>query len=242
MTKKATASTPKPKVTKATAVKAEPVSTAIVMREISLSPRQTSIMNAETPAALIKTKPGRGGKKVQYVEGGYVISKLNQAFSPLGWEFNIVERGQTERKNENRAEGEVWVYGELTIIDHKNNFRTTKGQYGQHPIHEKVPIGDAFKAAGTDALKKCASMLGIALDVYWGTLDTNEETVPKEPTPEELFERAMMMIRASTNVSGLIEYDEKLKDLTQGKFNAKQRAALSMAVNNRVGQLDAQQA
>ena len=211
--------------------------TAIVMQEIQLTPRQTGIIAQETPKALIKEKPGRGGKKVQYVEGGYVISKLNEAFSPLGWEFKIVEKGQTERKNENKAEGEVWVYGELTIIDHKNGYRTTKGQYGQHPIHEKVPIGDAYKAAGTDALKKCASLLGIALDVYWGTLDKNEDAPPPKMTPEETFERAKMMIASTRDVGGLVVYADKLK--TSKIFNAAQKAELNRLISSKVDALDA---
>ena len=211
--------------------------TAIVMQEIQLTPRQTGIIAQETPKALIKEKPGRGGKKVQYVEGGYVISKLNEAFSPLGWEFKIVEKGQTERKNESKAEGEVWVYGELTIIDHKNGYRTTKGQYGQHPIHEKVPIGDAYKAAGTDALKKCASLLGIALDVYWGTLDKNEDAPAPKMTPAELFERAKMMIASTRDVGGLVVYADKLK--TSKTFNEAQRKELNALISSKVDALDA---
>lgn len=216
---------------------AEVTSTAIVLQEISLSPRQTGIVNAETPKDLIKSKPGRGGKRVAYVEGGYVISKLNQAFSPLGWEFKITERGQTDRKNENKAEGEVWVYGELTIIDHKNNFRTTKGQYGQHPIHEKVPIGDAYKAAATDALKKCASLLGIALDVYWGTLDREEALAPKDNklTPAEAFERAKLMLKSVRDVTVLMEYDEKLKI---SKFTEAQKKELHSLISAQVDALD----
>lgn len=216
------------------------ITKAIVMQEIQLSQRQTGIIQMETPPALVKSKPGRGGKRVSYIEGGYVISRLNQAFSPLGWEFKIVEKGQTDRQNENNTEGEVWVYGELTIIDHKNAYRTTKGQYGQHPIHKKVPIGDAYKAAGTDALKKCASLIGIALDVYWGQLDAPEDKpTDSKPSKNELFERAKVMVAGMRNVGGLIEYSEKLKE---GKtFDAKQKAELQALINATVGKLEAKE-
>ena len=211
--------------------------TALVIREIALTPRQTGIVQAETPKALIKTKPGRGGKAVQYVEGGYVVSRLNEAFSPLGWEFRVVEKGETPRKNERSAEGEVWVYGELTIVDHKNNYRVTKGQYGQHPIHEKVPYGDALKAAGTDSLKKCASLLGIALDVYWGTLDRAEEQKPTKLSPAETFERAKIMIAATRDTGGLVAYAEKLKE--SKIFSAEQKKELNRLISSRVDALDA---
>lgn len=213
---------------------------AIVLHEIALSPRQEALVKQTTPEQFVKTKPGRGGKNVQYIEGGYVINKLNEMFSPLGWEFKIVERGETERKNEKSAEGEVWVYGELTVIDHKAGFRVSKGQYGQHPIHEKVPIGDAFKAAATDSLKKCASMLGIGLDVYWGMLDTSSpDGDQKAPDPAELYERALVMIKGTRNIGGLIEYEEKLNEST--KFTKQQKEALVKAVRSRVSEIEAQQ-
>lgn len=213
---------------------------ALILNEIRLSQNQLTVVNAETPEAFIKKKPGRGGKSVTYVEGGYVINRLNAAFSPVGWEFKVTERGETTRSNEKNSEGEVWVYGELTVIDHKNGFRVSKGQYGQHPIHKNVPFGDALKSAGTDALKKCASLYGIALDVYWGQLDSPEEKDDKKakPTPEELFERAKMMIYASRNISGLIEYSEKLKE--SKTFTKEQNQELLKAVNGRVDALQSE--
>lgn len=212
---------------------------ALVLHETSLTTRQTGIVNAPTPKQAIKSKPGRGGKKVTYIEGGYVISRLNEAFSPLGWEFRITERGTTDRKNEKSAEGEVWVYGELTIIDHKNGFRVTKGQYGQHAIHEKVPIGDAYKAAGTDALKKCASLLGIGLDVYWGTLDIGTGEEGRGPSDADLFERAKTMVSRINDMGALFEYREKLKN-KEGKLTDAQRSEMITLVDKRLAQLDAQ--
>ena len=222
--------------------KGEVVSTAIVLHEIALSARQTGIINVETPKDLIKSKPGRGGKRGAFVEGGYVISKLNQAFSPLGWEFEVVEHGSSDRKTENSAEGEVWVKGKITIIDHVKGFRVSKTQFGQHPIHKNVPIGDAYKAAATDALKKCASLLGIALDVYWGTLDREEASAPKQTklSPAEAFERAKLMLKSVRDSSVLIEYDEKLK--TSKVFNEAQKKELHGLINGLVSQLDNKQA
>lgn len=160
----------------------------VVLSQTKLAPRQKRIIGEATPKIFIREKPGRGGKKMSYVEGGYVIAKLNEAFSPLGWEFKVAEKGTTDRKNESNAEGEVWVYGELSVVDHKNGYRVTKGQYGQHPIHKNVPIGDAYKAAATDSLKKCASYLGIALDVYWQeTSDVQRAALANKPGNNKSF-------------------------------------------------------
>lgn len=186
---------------------------AITLAQIALSTNQVAALTAPTPAQYVRTKPGRGGKKVSYVEGGYVTNQLNKVFGPMNWSFKVTERGETQRKNENNAEGEVWVYGELTIHDHKRGYNVAKGQYGQHPIHLKVPYGDALKAAETDALKKCASLFGIALDVYWNLLDTSVQEpaaqVPQTPQPVSatstkpkqlsVFERSKLWVEQTTD-------------------------------------------
>ena len=65
---------------------------------------------------------------------------------------------------------EVKVRGTLTV--RMDGRAITKTQYGCQPIEMKrdgtapVSIGDAYKGAATDAMKKCASLLGIALDLY----------------------------------------------------------------------------
>jgi len=157
------------------------MSKALIVSKVDLSPVQRAQLEQPTPAVYIRTKPGRGNRPVRYVEGGFVIARLNQVLGPLNWSFQVTERGESARKNETSAEGEVWVKGELTIHDHKSGAKVTKVQFGQHPIHKNVPVGDAFKAAGTDALKKCAAMLGIGLDVMWAGFDSGRQPSAPEP-------------------------------------------------------------
>lgn len=151
---------------------------AIIVSKVDLSPVQRGMLEQPTPAVYIRMKPGRGGRQVRYIEGGFVINRLNQVLGPLNWSFKVTERGETTRKNEQSAEGEVWVYGEMTIHDHKSGASVIKGQFGQHPIHKNVPIGDAYKAAETDSLKKVAAMLGIGLDVMWSGMDSGRQESP----------------------------------------------------------------
>jgi len=201
----------------------------LTIHEVSLTPRQDKILTAITPAEYIKQRKGRGGKMVQYVEGGYVISQLNKTFSPLGWEFEIVEQGIEEK--------EVWVKGKLSIKDYKTGFSISKAQYGQHTREDKVPLGDTLKAAGTDSLKKCASLLGIGLDIMWAQMDMPEEKKPIELSPEQKFERAKVMIKATKNSGGLFEYLDKMK---QGKtFNAKQKKELESLISVRIDEINA---
>lgn len=216
---------------------------AIVLRQVKLAPQQVQAIQRKTPDMWVRTKPGRGGKKVKYVEVGYVINTLNEVFGAPNWEFEILEQGQTTRANENNAEGEVWVRGKLTIIDHKNGFRVSKTQYGQHPIHKKVPIGDAFKASASDALKKCASLFGIGLDIMWASMDSAEENKkeePKEKDPQAMFEKAKKMIEACRIPATLIAIDEKIQ--SSKVYNKEQKAELHRLTSSRVDDLDGNQA
>jgi len=132
----------------------------------SLNPAQKVFITQKTPRKFIKTRPGPGGISLGYVEVGYIINILNQAFG-WDWDFRILDQQVGKRQ--------VWVRGELTVRvgDHV----ITKGQFGGADIkynrqsNEPVSIADDLKAAASDCLKKCASMLGIAGDVYWKDLD-----------------------------------------------------------------------
>ena len=131
-----------------------------------LNEAQRAFITQKTPQQFIKTRPGPGGLRLSYVEIGYVISMLNQVFG-YDWDFRILDQ-QVGKK-------QVWVRGELTVrvMDHT----VIKGQFGGADIKmnrqsgEPVSIADDLKAAASDCLKKCASMLGVAGDVYWGDLD-----------------------------------------------------------------------
>lgn len=136
-----------------------------------LNSAQLAFITQKTPPQFIKKRPGPGGMQLSYVEVGYVINILNQVFG-WDWDFRILDQ-QIGNK-------QVWVRGELTIRLRGHNI--IKGQYGGAEIkfnrvsEEPISIADDLKAAASDCLKKCASLLDIAGDVYWGDLNNwNEE-------------------------------------------------------------------
>ncbi len=106
--------------------------------------------------AQIRQRKGRNGL-LDYVEGHSVIQRLNEALEGA-WSFEIVE-------HEIREE-EVLVLGKLTAAG------ITKMQFGASQVTREresgslVSLGDDLKAAGTDALKKCATFLGVGLHLY----------------------------------------------------------------------------
>lgn len=157
------------------------------MSDTTLITKQTEKAILEkTPAKYIKKRQGRGGKQLDYVETGYVINKLNEVFSYM-WSFEVVD--------EKIGETQVYVKGKLTA--HLSpTLSITKVQYGGKDIAKgsngrPIDIGDDMKAASSDALKKCASLFGIAQDVFWPAgKEYTEEPQKEEKTDRPTIQQA----------------------------------------------------
>jgi hypothetical protein len=109
----------------------------------------------------IKQREGNFGKMLDYIEGHAVIERLNMAFE-AEWSFSILEHRILEKTDE------VLVVGQLKAGD------VVKTQFGSSRITraresgELISLADDFKAAATDSIKKCASLLGVGLHLYNG--------------------------------------------------------------------------
>jgi len=120
----------------------------------------------------IRQRKGNFGKMLDYIEGHAVIQRLNDAFDG-GWSFHIVSH--------EILENEVIVCGALTAED------ITKQQYGSSQITRNsqdnsiISLGDDLKSATTDALKKCATLLGVGLHLY-GEKETVQDTGQRNHT------------------------------------------------------------
>lgn len=135
-----------------------------------------SILRGKTPASVIKKRPGKGGKEFSYVPGWYVKKMLNSLFA-LQWDFEIVPIKEGELFHLNSKQ--VVVMGKLTIRDTGGSPRIIKMAVGKKELAypkavdgkmstTPIDLGNDIKAAETDALKRAATGLGIALDLYQG--------------------------------------------------------------------------
>ncbi len=136
-----------------------------------MSENQLTKILQKTPRQYVYQRPGKGGGKFDYVTVSYVQKALNYIFG-WNWDFEIIQRG-TEG-------GQVWVLGKLTVRGMQSGQTIVKTQYGRADIKMKksggmLDYGNDLKGASSDALKKCASLLGIASDIY-GKADYKEET------------------------------------------------------------------
>lgn len=144
-----------------------------------VSEKQVLQLLQKTPDKYKYSRPAKGGGKWAFVTGSYVTKVLNWVFG-WAWDFEIASHGK---------EGDmVWVLGKLTVKDDKGH-TITKTQFGRADVKfkrgtkEMLDYGNDLKSATTDALKKCASLLGIASDIY-GKTEFKQETgqdVSEEP-------------------------------------------------------------
>ena len=128
-------------------------------------------------AKFIKQRKGRGNVMLDYLETHSVIQRLNDSLES-NWSFEIVSHEQVG--------DEVVVLGKLTAEG------VTKMQFGSSAIarakstNEIISIGDDFKSAASDCLKKCATLLGVGLHLYGELPDTSEsaDTTSKDATTD----------------------------------------------------------
>lgn len=152
----------------------------------TLDEAQVDFLLQRTPKSEIKMRQGRGGLQFAYVEHGYVTERLNLVFG-FNWDFEIMDK--------QILDDEVIVEAKLTVRTPRGQ-TIVKTQFGGAEIkrHASGPkmgrplsIADDYKAAGSDALKKCASLLGIGLDLYGRDRPDEEATQAeqKQPAPRE---------------------------------------------------------
>jgi len=103
----------------------------------------------------IRTRPGRNGQQLSYVATHAVIARLNEGCD--AWNFEIVEHSVHD--------DEVIVLGKLTADG------VVKSAFGGSNITidsqgRVVSLADDLKSAASDSLKKCASLLGVGLELY----------------------------------------------------------------------------
>lgn len=106
------------------------------------------------PTEAHKTLDRAGGQT--YVAWNLVAERMNTVLGFQNWSFRIVREGFTDT--------EAWALGELTVT--LDGVVTVRQQYGVAPLYvgqKQSPVDDLMKKVGTDALKKCAQTLGVAL-------------------------------------------------------------------------------
>lgn len=187
-----------------------------------LNPFQLQLLLKKTPKIYVKERPAKGGGTWKYVSGGYFRKVLNMMF---GWDWDF------EIKDKQFMFNQVIVEGRLTV--RSNGITVVKEQIGKKEVMFKkgttdpLDIGNDFKAAATDALKKCAAELGIAADVYNASefreveLDLSDELSPAELKEKKEFDRMSMLIKYASSLSDLDKLRPHLTESLTELFDIK---------------------
>ncbi len=171
----------------------------------------------------LRSRPGRNGKTLSYVETHAVIARLNEGCD--AWSFEIVSHEVQD--------GQAIVVGKLTADG------VVKMAFGGSEVTldkagRVVSLADDMKAAASDALKKAASLLGVGLELYGAQVpqhapqqpvqaprdapaNGNGQQEPAAPEPgDRITSRQLAAVYGACRRNGVTR--EQLEDLVDGKF------------------------
>lgn len=148
------------------------------MEAEKLNPVNLETLTRPFVSSQIQSREGRGGKMNSYLETHSIITRLNEAFSGA-WSFEVEVMAFPV------SDAQILVKGRLTAGG------VTKEQYGANEIDRRkgqsgeqgapVSIGDDLKAAASDALKKCATLFGVGLELYEKKSQGTQRPAPAGP-------------------------------------------------------------
>ena len=188
-----------------------------------------SLLDEKTPKDAIYKREGRGKMQFDYVQGWWMIKQLNALFQ-RNWSWRI--------EKEEVGQSQVWVRGVLTVrMGPGPDGLVYKEAYGGADIKhfgggnskggQVIDIADDLKAASTDALKKAASMLGIAADIYGGHSDGSQSKSGFDPKRFKVVFMRASNLGMDEDALGLWVTEQKdinpdatpMEDLTEQKLN-----------------------
>jgi hypothetical protein len=169
----------------------------------TLSEAQVDFLMQRTPKREIKYRQGRGGLQFAYVEHGYVTERLNLVFG-FNWDFEVCDKQILDDEVIVEARLTVRTPGGQTIVKTQFGGAEIKRHASGPRSGRPLSIADDYKAAASDALKKCASLLGIGLDLYGRDRPDEDAALDRISAPDPREEvRTVDVGRGLGEISGL---------------------------------------
>lgn len=129
------------------------------------------ILTRPFPPSAVKQRAGGGGKMLDYVEGHTVIHRLNEATGNT-WDMAVKSINRQDLGN-----GQSLMTAHVAITIPGLGTREHIG------IQEVRGGGDLVKGCVTDALKKCATLFGVGLELYGPDYEAGETDAAQAPRP-----------------------------------------------------------
>jgi hypothetical protein len=128
-----------------------------------MSKQIAALLAAPFTGADLKQRPGRGGMTFTYADARAVAQRLDDVLGITGWNFESVVVDSTAKA----------IKGTLTI--RVDGVASTKEDYG-------YPNGgqsdEPLKEASSDALRRCAALLGVGRSLYSSGTGTSLSVAP----------------------------------------------------------------
>lgn len=108
-------------------------------------------LSAEFPDQSVRERAGHGGVKLRWVPGRTISERLDSVLGITGWDFDVAPIANN------------CVIGTLTVRLPDGSVAVRK-DFG----YETGGSGESYKEAASDALRRCASLIGVARYLYQG--------------------------------------------------------------------------
>lgn len=138
-------------------------------KQLGFTEQQKNIISKPIDEKYIKKTPDN----FNFIENALVVDILNRAFN-YAWNWEITEFGiepcRASSKNKEVIGSYVWVKGRLSIPledEEGKIYFITKEAFGGHMLVGNAKVqSQTYKSASSEALKKAASLFGLAKNVY----------------------------------------------------------------------------
>jgi hypothetical protein len=138
---------------------------------MAITEQAKSVIERPLDKNRVKQRAGGQGMTFDYIGTEHAIQLLNEAFD-YAWDTTI--------KSHEIFDGLAVALVELKVWDDSGS-PIVKQQFGSCNINRGVDTGAALKGAASDGLKKCASQLGVALELYLDDVPAGFK--PPSPAP-----------------------------------------------------------
>lgn len=164
------------------------------------------MLDQKIPREVISERDGGGGRRLSYLEGWYVIDRLNKVFGATGWSKEITEVRNLETPKPSylvKVRLTAVVQG-LAVVKEGYGYGSDKSSNNPHEL--------AIKEAVTDALKVAAKDLGMSMGL--ALYDKTQENVEDGKEEVVAVSRPVIVAPTASAASGSTEA-EKLKSYIQ---------------------------
>lgn len=176
-----------------------------------------ALLTNETPIYALKTRQGRAGAVYTYVDIGYVTEQLNLV---TGHQWSFTWELLFKSLEEMKAIGQIAVKGRLEVRQKNGenlvfeNSGNSDIKYRSKDSKEFLSFGDDVKGAVSDCVKKCASMFGVAADVYSGAIARRQDHQHPDGIITEEQRKRLEVLATESGIghSGLKKLIAKLYD------------------------------